>query len=252
MRCGARSMALVSASLVPSSRGALVSTSATAVSGSRPRKVWLPHFPRAAASNPALVASKSSVFGRRLALGAVGAGVAAQIAWGAGKAFASTATKEKSIHDFTVKNIDGKDIDLSTYKGKVLLVVNIASQCGLTSGNYKELVEVHKKYKDQGFEVLAFPCNQFGGQEPGSNEEIKQFACTRYKAEFPIFDKVDVNGPSTAPVYQFLKSSKGGLLGDSIKWNFGKFLVNKDGQVVERYAPTTSPFQIEGDIKKLL
>ncbi|KAF9623249.1 hypothetical protein IFM89_000738 [Coptis chinensis] len=96
-----------------------------------------------------------------------------------------------------------------------------------------------------GLEILAFPCNQFGGQEPGSNSEIKQFACTRCKAEFPIFDKVDVNGPSTAPVYQFLKSSAGGFLGDLIKWNFEKFLVDKNGKVVERYPPTTSPFQIE-------
>ncbi|GAB2303579.1 Glutathione peroxidase 7 [Dionaea muscipula] len=103
-----------------------------------------------------------------------------------------------------------------------------------------------------GFEILAFPCNQFGGQEPGSNKEIKEFACTRFKAEFPIFDKVDVNGPNTAPVYQFLKSSAGGFLGDLIKWNFEKFLVDKNGTVVERYPPTTSPSQIEKDIQKIL
>ncbi|CAN1816387.1 Putative glutathione peroxidase 7, chloroplastic [Linum perenne] len=127
-----------------------------------------------------------------------------------------------------------------------------ATENGLTSSNYSELSHVYEKYKTQGFEILAFPCNQFGGQEPGSNPEIKQFACTRFKAEFPIFDKVDVNGPSTAPVYQFLKSSAGGFLGDLIKWNFEKFLVDKNGKVVERYAPTTSPFQIEKDIQKLL
>ncbi|KAG2298673.1 hypothetical protein Bca52824_035145 [Brassica carinata] len=102
------------------------------------------------------------------------------------------------------------------------------------------------------FEILAFPCNQFGGQEPGSNPEIKQSACTRFKAEFPIFDKVDVNGPSTAPIYQFLKSNAGGFLGDLIKWNFEKFLIDKKGKVVERYPPTTSLFQIKKDIKKLL
>ncbi|KAJ7536862.1 hypothetical protein O6H91_12G085600 [Diphasiastrum complanatum] len=157
-----------------------------------------------------------------------------------------------SIHEFTVKDATGKDVDLSIYKGKVLLIVNVASQCGLTNNNYTELSELYTKYKDQGFEILAFPCNQFGGQEPGSNEDIVQFACTRFKAEFPIFDKVDVNGENTAPIYKFLKKEKGGFLGDGIKWNFAKFLVDKDGNVVDRYAPTTSPKSIEKDIKKLL
>ncbi|WVZ86678.1 hypothetical protein U9M48_033427, partial [Paspalum notatum var. saurae] len=164
-------------------------------------------------------------------------------------AAASSAT---SVHDFTVKDASGKDVDLSTYKGKVLLIVNVASQCGLTNSNYTELAQLYERYKDQGFEILAFPCNQFGGQEPGTNEEIVQFACTRFKAEYPIFDKVDVNGSNAAPIYKFLKSSKGGFLGDSIKWNFSKFLVDKEGRVVDRYAPTTSPLSIEKDIKKLL
>jgi len=158
----------------------------------------------------------------------------------------------QSVHDFTVKDARGKDVDLSTYKGKVLLIVNVASQCGLTNSNYTELAQLYEKYKNQGFEILAFPCNQFGGQEPGTNEEILETACTRFKAEYPIFDKVDVNGNNAAPVYKFLKSSKGGLFGDGIKWNFAKFLVNKDGHVVDRYAPTTSPLSIEKDIKKLL
>ncbi|XP_015085533.1 probable phospholipid hydroperoxide glutathione peroxidase [Solanum pennellii] len=162
------------------------------------------------------------------------------------------AATEKTIYDFTVKDIDGKDVPLSTFKGKVLLIVNVASRCGLTTSNYTELSSVYEKYKNQGLEILAFPCNQFGAQEPGSNPEIKQFACTRFKAEFPIFDKVDVNGPNTAPVYQFLKSSAGGFLGDLVKWNFEKFLVDKNGKVVERYPPTTSPLQIEKDIQKLL
>ncbi|KAI9118325.1 hypothetical protein K1719_010657 [Acacia pycnantha] len=162
------------------------------------------------------------------------------------------AATEKSIHDFTVKDIDGKDVSLSKFKGKVLLIVNVASRCGLTSSNYSELSHVYEKYKAQGFEILAFPCNQFGGQEPGSNPEIKNFACTRFKAEFPIFDKVDVNGPTTAPVYQFLKSNSGGFLGDLVKWNFEKFLVDKNGKVVNRYPPTTSPFQIENDIQKFV
>ncbi|KAH9798748.1 hypothetical protein WN943_000202 [Citrus x changshan-huyou] len=140
----------------------------------------------------------------------------------------ATAATEKSLYDFTVKDIDGKDVPLSKFKGKVLLIVNVASRCGLTPSNYSELSHLYEKYKTQGFEILAFPCNQFGGQEPGSNPEIKEFACTRFKAEFPIFDKVDVNGPNTAPVYQFLKSSAGGFLGDLVKWNFEKFLVDKN------------------------
>ncbi|KAG5563006.1 hypothetical protein RHGRI_005674 [Rhododendron griersonianum] len=179
------------------------------------------------------------------------------------------AATEKTIYDYTVKDIDRNDVSLDKFKGKVLLIVNVASKCGLTSSNYSELSHIYEKYKTQGtslmtlligFEILAFPCNQFGGQEPGSNPEIKQFACTRFKAEFPIFDKVsqtvfllvDVNGSSTAPIYQFLKSNAGGFLGDLIKWNFEKFLVDKNGKVVERYPPTTSPFQIEKDIQKLL
>ncbi|CAL9077484.1 unnamed protein product [Musa acuminata var. zebrina] len=150
-----------------------------------------------------------------------------------------------SIHDFTVKDARGNDVDLSIYKGKVLLIVNVASQCGLTNSNYKELTQLYEKYKDKDFEILAFPCNQFAGQEPGSNEEIVEFACTRFKAEYPIFDKVDVNGQNATPIYKFLKSSKGGIFGDGIKWNFTKFLVDKDGRVVDRYAPTTSPLSIE-------
>ncbi|KAJ4823231.1 putative phospholipid hydroperoxide glutathione peroxidase 6, mitochondrial [Turnera subulata] len=158
----------------------------------------------------------------------------------------------QTVHDFTVKDARGNDVNLGTYKGKVLLIVNVASQCGLTNSNYTELTELYKKYKDQGLEILAFPCNQFKSQEPGTNEEIVNFVCTRFKAEYPIFDKVDVNGDKAAPLYKFLKSSKGGIFGDGIKWNFSKFLVDKDGHVVDRYAPTTSPFSIEKDIKKLL
>ncbi|MGJ2543721.1 redoxin domain-containing protein, partial [Salmonella enterica subsp. enterica serovar Paratyphi A] len=165
---------------------------------------------------------------------------------------ASQSEKPQSVHDFTVKDARGNDVDLSQYKGKVLLIVNVASQCGLTDSNYTELSKLYGKYKDQGLEILAFPCNQFGGQEPGDNEQIVEFACTRFKAEFPIFDKVDVNGEKTAPIYKFLKSSKGGILGDGIKWNFAKFLVDKDGNVVDRYAPTTSPLSFEKDVKKLL
>ncbi|XP_047341105.1 probable phospholipid hydroperoxide glutathione peroxidase [Impatiens glandulifera] len=165
---------------------------------------------------------------------------------------ASQSETAQSVHDFTVKDARGNDVDLSVYKGKVLLIVNVASQCGLTNSNYADMTKLYQKYKDQGLEILAFPCNQFGGQEPGNNEEIVEFVCTRFKAEYPIFDKVDVNGANTAPIYKFLKKSKSGFLGDGIKWNFSKFLVNKDGKVVDRYAPTTSPTSIEKDIKKLL
>ncbi|CAM6019384.1 unnamed protein product [Sphagnum balticum] len=158
----------------------------------------------------------------------------------------------QSIYDFIVKDINGNDVSLNAYRGKVLLIVNVASQCGLTQTNYKELTDLYNQYKGSDFEILGFPSNQFGGQEPGSNEQIKEFACTRFKAEFPLFDKINVNGQNQAPLYKYLKSQKGGLLGNGIKWNFTKFLVDKDGKVVDRYAPITSPSKIEKDIKKLL
>ncbi|EOA27900.1 hypothetical protein CARUB_v10024072mg [Capsella rubella] len=167
----------------------------------------------------------------------------------------SSSTVEKSsssIYNISVKDIEGKDVSLSQFTGKVLLIVNVASKCGLTQGNYKELNILYAKYKSKGLEILAFPCNQFGSQEPGSNKEIKETVCNIFKAEFPIFDKIEVNGKNTSPLYNFLKEQKGGLFGDSIKWNFAKFLVDKQGNVVDRYAPTTPPLEIEKDIVKLL
>ncbi|XP_024372544.1 probable phospholipid hydroperoxide glutathione peroxidase [Physcomitrium patens] len=202
--------------------------------------------------------ASSSVFGRRLVGSLVGftLGNAASSTCVRGMEPVNAAAQVQSgssIYDFVVKDIDGNDVELSKYKGKVLLIVNVASACGLTTTNYTELAGIYSKYKNQDFEILAFPCNQFGGQEPGSNAQIKQFACTRFKAEFPIFDKVDVNGPQEAPVYKFLKSQKrGSILGDTIKWNFAKFLVDKNGNVVDRYAPTTPPSKIENDIQKYL
>ncbi|KAI5655501.1 hypothetical protein M9H77_32688 [Catharanthus roseus] len=151
----------------------------------------------------------------------------------------------QSVYDFTIKDSKGNDVDLSLYRGKVLLIVNVASKCGLTNNNYTELNELYQKYKEHGFEILAFPCNQFGGQEPGTNDEIVDFVCTRFKSEFPIFDKVEVNGENTAPLYKFLKKAKYGIIGDNIQWNFAKFLVDKNGQAVDRYYPTTSPLNIE-------
>ncbi|OWM86812.1 phospholipid hydroperoxide glutathione peroxidase, chloroplastic [Punica granatum] len=216
-------------------------------SGSRPSPFPAPSWPSIRSS---LSSSKSALFQNGFTLAMLSSS-AAFSSFQASGVHARAAT-EKTLHDFTVKDIDKKDVPLSKFKGTVLLIVNVASRCGLTSSNYTELSHLYEKYKTQGFDILAFPCNQFGMQEPGSNPEIKQFACTKFKAEFPIFDKVDVNGPFTAPVYQFLKSSSGGFLGDLIKWNFEKFLVDKNGKVVQRYPPTTSPFQIEKDIQKLL
>ncbi|KAL7597241.1 hypothetical protein Lser_V15G29427 [Lactuca serriola] len=158
----------------------------------------------------------------------------------------------KSVHDFTVKDIRGNEVPLSSYSGKVLLIVNVASKCGLTESNYKELNILYQKYKSQDFEILAFPCNQFLWQEPGTNEEIQDTVCTKFKAEFPIFDKVEVNGNNASPLYKFLKSEKGGFLVDGIKWNFTKFLVNKQGKVIQRYAPKTPPLEFEKDIQNLL
>ncbi|MED6181153.1 putative glutathione peroxidase 5 [Stylosanthes scabra] len=165
---------------------------------------------------------------------------------------ASTSVPEKSIFEFTVKDAKGRDVSLSSYKGKVLLVVNVASKCGFTDSNYTQLTELYGKYKDKGLEILAFPCNQFLKQEPRSSEDAEQFACTRYKAEYPIFAKVRVNGTNAAPVFKFLKSQKSGFLGSRIKWNFTKFLIDKEGKVIERYGPTTEPLAIENDIKKEL
>ncbi|GKU86648.1 hypothetical protein SLEP1_g1145 [Rubroshorea leprosula] len=165
---------------------------------------------------------------------------------------AAESVPQKSIHEFAVKDCKGKDVDLTIYKGKVLLVVNVASKCGLMDKNYTQLTELYNKYKDKGLEILAFPCNQFLKQEPGTSQEAQEFACTRYKADYPIFQKVRVNGRNAAPVYKFLKASKQGFLGSRIKWNFTKFLVDREGQVLYRYGPATAPLSFEADIKKAL
>lgn len=157
-----------------------------------------------------------------------------------------------TVHDFTVKGIRGEDVPLSSYRGKVLLVVNTASACGFTP-QYQGLEALHQKYKDRGFVVLGFPCNQFGAQEPGSNEEIQSFCETKFKVSFPMFSKIDVNGKNADPLYQFLKKEEPGILGtEGIKWNFTKFLVDKDGKVVKRFAPKTEPEAIAPDIEAKL
>lgn len=159
---------------------------------------------------------------------------------------------QKSIYDFTVKSIDGKDVKMSDYKGKVLLIVNVASKCGFTP-QYKGLEELYRKYQKDGLVVMGFPCNQFAGQEPGSNEEIKTFCKTNYDVTFPMFDKIDVNGDNTAPLYQYLKEQAPGILSTKdIKWNFTKFLIDKNGKVIERFAPATTPESIDEHIARLL
>jgi glutathione peroxidase len=157
-----------------------------------------------------------------------------------------------SLYDITVDDIHGKPVKLSRYKGKVLLIVNTASECGFTP-QYKGLEQLYGKLHGKGLEVLGFPCNQFGGQEPGSEKEIEQFCELNYGVTFPMFAKVDVNGAKASPLFQHLKSAKRGLLGsEAIKWNFTKFLVDREGNVVERYAPNTEPKDLEGDVTKLL
>ena len=157
-----------------------------------------------------------------------------------------------TVYDFSAKTIDGKTRKLSDYRGKVLLVVNTASQCGFTP-QYKGLEALYKKYKDKGFAVLGFPSNQFGQQEPGAESEIAEFCEMNFGVTFPLFSKIDVNGADAHPLYKYLTSTKKGLLGsEGIKWNFTKFLVDKEGKVVERYAPTTKPEDLEKDVEKAL
>ncbi|HEX4179840.1 MAG TPA: glutathione peroxidase [Caulobacteraceae bacterium] len=157
-----------------------------------------------------------------------------------------------SVYDFTAKALDGRDVNLADYGGKVLLIVNTASKCGFTP-QYTGLEALHKAYADKGFEVLGFPCNQFGAQEPGDAAEIANFCSLTYDVSFPMFAKIDVNGPQAHPLYQFLKREKKGVLGsEGVKWNFTKFLIGKDGEVLARYAPTDKPEALEGTIKKLL
>jgi glutathione peroxidase len=156
-----------------------------------------------------------------------------------------------SIYDFSAKSLAGEDTPLKRFEGKVLLIVNTASACGFTP-QYKGLEALQQKHGARGFSVLGFPCNQFGRQEPGNATEIGQFCATNYAVSFPMFDKIDVNGNNAHPLYQYLRREKTGLLGSSIKWNFTKFLIDRSGQVVGRYAPTTTPESLTKDIEVLL
>ena len=156
-----------------------------------------------------------------------------------------------SIYDYKVKDKSGKDVSLKEYEGKVLLIVNTATGCGFTP-QFEGLQDLYEKYQEQGFEILDFPCNQFGNQAPGTDEEITDFCNSRYGITFTQFAKIDVNGTEESPLYTFLKSQKGGLMGSKIKWNFTKFLVDRNGKVVNRFAPTKEPAELEAEIVKLL
>ena len=157
-----------------------------------------------------------------------------------------------SAYDFEAVDIDGKTVSLSDYRGKALLIVNVASKCGFTP-QYTGLEKLWQDYRARGLVVLGFPCDQFGNQEPGNEEEIKSFCSLTYEVDFPLFAKVDVNGAQAHPLWNWLKKEKGGLLGiDAIKWNFTKFLVGRDGQVIKRYAPTDKPESLARDIEKAL
>ncbi|WP_313167932.1 glutathione peroxidase [Massilia oculi] len=157
-----------------------------------------------------------------------------------------------TAYEFNATALDGQPVDLARYRGKALLIVNTASACGFTP-QYQGLEELQRRYADQGLVVLGFPCNQFGRQEPGSEAEIGAFCEKNYGVTFPMFSKIDVNGDDAHPLFRFLKGEAPGVLGtEAIKWNFTKFLVNKDGAVVKRYAPATKPEELKGDIEKLL
>ena len=155
------------------------------------------------------------------------------------------------IYDYSVKAQDGSDVSLADYQGKILLIVNTATGCGFTP-QYDGLQDLYDKYQSQGLEILDFPCNQFGHQAPGSDEEITDFCQSRYGVTFRQFKKIKVNGEGEEPLYTFLKSQKKGVMGNQIKWNFTKFLVDREGNVVERFAPTVTPEQIDEQIKELL
>lgn len=158
----------------------------------------------------------------------------------------------KNLYSFNIKAADGTQVSLEKFKDQAVLIVNVASKCGFTP-QYKGLEELYETYKDQGFTVLGFPCNQFGGQEPGNDSEIQSFCTLNFGVKFPVMAKIDVNGSNADPLYNWLKESAPGILGtEMIKWNFTKFLIGRDGNVIKRYAPQDEPRKIAEDIKKAL
>ena len=161
-------------------------------------------------------------------------------------------TKMQSVYDFEVKTIEGKETTLAPYKGEVMLIVNVASKCGYTP-QYEGLEALYKKYKERGFVILGFPCNQFANQEPGTEKEIQNFCQVNFGVTFPMFSKIDVNGENAHPLYVYLKSKQPGILGtEAIKWNFTKFLVDQEGKVIARFGSSTKPKELEEEIEKLL
>ncbi|MFK8010817.1 MAG: glutathione peroxidase [Marinicellaceae bacterium] len=156
-----------------------------------------------------------------------------------------------NFHDFKAKTITGEEVSMQDYKDDVVLVVNTASKCGLTP-QFEGLQKLHEEYKEEGLKILGFPCNQFAGQDPGSNDEIADFCLKNYGVDFTMFDKVDVNGKEAHPIFNYLKDELGGTLGKKIKWNFTKFLIGKDGQPIKRFAPTKKPKDIEKHIQNAL
>eukprot|EP01113_Clastostelium_recurvatum_P005138 TRINITY_DN1228_c0_g1_i2.p1 TRINITY_DN1228_c0_g1~~TRINITY_DN1228_c0_g1_i2.p1 ORF type:complete len:191 (-),score=49.40 TRINITY_DN1228_c0_g1_i2:72-644(-) len=164
----------------------------------------------------------------------------------------SSSSSESDFYGFRALDIDGKEVPMSEFKDKVIVVVNVASQCGFTGGHYTQLEEIYQRYKDRGLEILAFPCNQFGKQEPGDTCAIRSFARDSKKATFKIFDKVDVNGKGSHPIFSFLKEKQHGWWTNEIKWNFTKFVIDREGNPVARYSPLTSPEGITSTIEKLL
>uniref|UniRef100_A0A158R4W4 Glutathione peroxidase n=1 Tax=Syphacia muris TaxID=451379 RepID=A0A158R4W4_9BILA len=158
----------------------------------------------------------------------------------------------KTFYEFSAKDIDGNEVSMGKYKGNVVVVVNVASKCGFTDKNYKQLGELLTKYKDQGLRVAAFPCNQFAHQEPSCELDIKNFVNDNYTLDADFYSKVNVNGSNAHPLFNFLKHEQHGFLTDAIKWNFTKFLVDKSGNVVKRYSPNTAPLDMTSDIEKLL
>lgn len=163
-----------------------------------------------------------------------------------------TVAMHQTLSDFSANRLDGRHQSLADYAGQVVLVVNVASQCGFTP-QYEGLESLYRTYKDRGLVVLGFPCNQFGEQEQGTSEEIAQFCALNFGVSFPMFERIDVNGENALPLFDWLKASAPGLLGsEAIKWNFTKFLVGRDGRVVQQYAPTTEPSEIGPDIERLL
>jgi glutathione peroxidase len=166
-------------------------------------------------------------------------------------AFTLFAGEKMSIYDIEVKDINGKKVKLSKYKNRVMLIVNVASKCGYT-GQYAGLQKLHEKYAQEGLSILGFPCNQFLSQEPGTEEQIKNFCMSNFGVEFDMFSKIDVNGDNTHPLYILLKENAGGFITDTIKWNFTKFLVDREGKVIKRYAPSVTPKELEDEIRKML